>query len=226
MIPHAPLHAAVFLSNICKHPVKTTAGVSTTRNTGHCHLRIAFSPWRPSFLPWPAFWRLRPSLRQPWRPRSPSSRRAWIEIAHLANSTRTRSALVSTTILSSFTAHTTPTTPPMVVILSPTFTALRICSASFFFLFSGRIMRKYMIAKTASIITIMLPIPPPAAAVVSKNKPIPIPPCFIPVHYTIPGRICKRYFQILRSRRAENSLRNWANVPPSRASRIFCISWL
>ena len=84
--------------------------------------------------------------------------------------------------------------PPMVVILSPTFTALRICSASFFFLFSGRIMRKYMIAKTASIMISMLPMPPPAAAVVSKNKCIPIPPYFILTHYTIPGRICKQYF--------------------------------
>ena len=40
----------------------------------------------------------------------------------------------------------------------------------------------------------MLPMPPPAAAVVSKNKCILIPPYFILTHYTIPGRICKQYF--------------------------------
>ena len=39
-----------------------------------------------------------------------------VETAHLVNSIRTRSALVSITMVSSFTAQLVPTTPPLVVI--------------------------------------------------------------------------------------------------------------
>ena len=70
---------------------------------------------------------------------------AWVplvEIAHLVNSMRTRSAPVSMTMVSSLTAQMVPTIPPMVVISSPTASSERILAAAFFFLFSGRISRK------------------------------------------------------------------------------------
>ena len=65
-----------------------------------------------------------------------------VEIANFANSTRTRSALVSMTMESSLTETTSPMMPPMVVMLSPTLIASRIACASFLRLFSGRIMKK------------------------------------------------------------------------------------
>ena len=134
-----------------------------------------------------AFWRLRPSLRQPWRPRW---RCRWKD-RPFGELHPDPVALVSTTILSSL-RRTTPTTPPMVVILSPHLHGAASAPLPFSSYF-GRIM-KYMIARTASIITIMLPIPPPAA-VVSKTNPFQFL-VFYSCHYTISGGL-QRYFQIL-----------------------------
>ena len=58
----------------------------------------------------------------------------------------------------------------MVVISSPTFRLLRISSAAFFFLFSGRMSRKYMTPIMTTIIRMdgsMDPAPPAAAAILS-----------------------------------------------------------
>ena len=73
------------------------------------------------------------------------------DTAHLVNSMRTRSSLVSTTMVSLDTDTILPTMPPMVVMTSPFFRLSRISCAFFFRLFSGRIIRKYMMATIATI---------------------------------------------------------------------------
>ena len=65
-----------------------------------------------------------------------------VEMAHLASSMRTRSSLVSITIVLPVTNTTRPMMPPMVVMVSPFLTLSRISWACFFLLFSGRIRMK------------------------------------------------------------------------------------
>ena len=65
-----------------------------------------------------------------------------VEMAHLVNSIRTRSALVSMMMVSFLHLADGAYTPPMVVISSPTASSERILAAAFFFLFSGRMSRK------------------------------------------------------------------------------------
>ena len=79
-----------------------------------------------------------------------------LDTAHLVISMRTRSAPVSKTMVFSFTAQTVPVMPPMVVISSPTVRELRRFSASYFRLFSGRIMKKYSMANISTSIKIQL----------------------------------------------------------------------
>ena len=79
-----------------------------------------------------------------------------VDTAHLVNSMRTRSALVSMTMVLSSTLQMVPTMPPMVVMTSPTFRESRRFCASFFRLFSGRIMKKYSIASIRTSIMIKL----------------------------------------------------------------------
>ena len=65
-----------------------------------------------------------------------------VETAHLVSSIRTRSSLVSMTMVSGLTMTILPTMPPMVVMVSPFFRLSRISWAFFFRLFSGRISMK------------------------------------------------------------------------------------
>ena len=65
-----------------------------------------------------------------------------LETAHLVSSIRTRSTPLSITMVFSFTVQMVPVMPPMVVITSPTVRESRIFCASFFRLFSGRIIKK------------------------------------------------------------------------------------
>ena len=55
-----------------------------------------------------------------------------LDTAHLVNSMRTRSALVSMTMVLSFTLQMVPTIPPIVVMTTPTYSESRRVRAYFF----------------------------------------------------------------------------------------------